>query len=126
MPVIDIPLPDGREPGRTTSAYAWGPRFWADATNPDDGTVAVEVEFYATPAAAFAGGQLAGKAPFALQGREYRNWVRRNKALYLALIASVDAEIQARHGGTIVPGSLPAWADEPEESAPEAQPEPES
>ncbi len=121
MPVIDIPLPDGREPGRTTHAYGWGPRYRADSTRPDDGAIDVDVEFYATAEAAQAGADLAGRRHFTLSGREWRNFVRRNKALVLANIAAMDDEIRRRFGGTIVPGRLGAWADEPEE--PEPQPE---
>lgn len=121
MPVIDIPVADERESGRMLAAYCWGPRLRVDATRLDDGLIAVGTDTYNSTAAAFDGVSRPTSSEFALTGREYRNWVRRNPDLFLALIASIDAEIQARRGGTIVPATLPAWALEPEE--PEPQPE---
>lgn len=119
MPVIDVPVPDDRESGRMLSAYCWGPRLRVDATRLDDGLFAVGTDTYNSTAAAFDNVSRPVSAEFALTGREYRNWVRRNPALFLALIASIDQEIQARRGGTIVPAVLPAWAADPEETEPE-------
>lgn len=124
MPVIDIPLPDRREPGRSTTAYAYGPTLSIQAIDPEDGVITVGVHFYSTPAAAMSGGEVATRATIALSGREYRNWVRANPDLYLDTIASIDAVIQARHGGTIVPATLPAFAADPPEPEPEPDPEP--
>lgn len=125
MPVIDIPLDDPREPGRTTTAYAYGPSLRIDAANPEDGMIRIGLHWYATPAAAMTGGAIAAESSITLSDREYRNWVRANPDLYLATIASIDAEIQARHGGTIVPATLPAFAADPFEPEPEPDPEPE-
>lgn len=124
MPVINIPLPDAREPGRTTTAYAYGPSLRIEAADPEDGVIRIGVHWYATPTAAMTGGAVATESSITLSGRDYRNWVRANPDLYLATIASIDAEIQARHGGTIVPATLPAFAAGPHE--PEPEPEPES
>lgn len=116
MSVIDIQLPDGREPGRTTSAYAWGPSYRAGVDR-----IVVDVEFFATFNAAFGGGNIAGKREISIEGRDYRNFVRRNRELVLANLAAIDVEIQRRHGGTIVPAELPPWAYEPEEPDPEPE-----
>ena len=121
MPVIDIPLPDAREPGRTTTAYAYGPTLEILAPDPEDGTIRIGVHWYATPAAAMSGGEVATRATIALSGREYRNWVRANPDLYIDTIASIDAVIQARYGGTIVKATLPAFCADPHE--PEPKPE---
>ena len=124
MPVIDIPLPDRREPGRSTTAYAYGPTLSIQAIDPEDGVIVLGVPFYSTPTAAFGGGEVATKSSIALSGREYRNWVRANPDLYLATIAANDAVIRARYGGTIVPATLPAFAADPPEPEPEPDPEP--
>ena len=121
MPVIDIPLPDRREPGRSTTAYAYGPTLSIQAIDPEDGVITVGVHFYSTPSAAMGGGEVATRATIALSGREYRNWVRANPDLYLDTIASIDAVIRARYGGTIVKATLPAFCADPHE--PEPKPE---
>jgi len=106
-------LPSETEPGTTYSAWTWGPRLRIDA---ESQMIVIEYVSYASTDAAYGGGRPVATNSLLLAGKDFRNWVRRNPSIYIALTTAVDAaaaSVPALAGGTVVAGQLPAWASDP-------------
>lgn len=106
MPLVEIPLQDDREPGRTLQAAAWAHTIIINARAE---TIALGVEVFSSPAA-YAAGAKSSDQSHLFAGEDYRAIVRENPELWGLLAGLADRAVQSRIGGDVVPATLPAWA----------------
>lgn len=108
MPVINIPLADPREPGRTITT-AW---CYAEEVNLNHAREEIRLigRVWHSEAAAFDPNADSATRSLYFQEAEYRAIIAANPALFLGIAAQADALLQADLGGEISPASLPAWA----------------
>lgn len=111
MPVINIPLPDPREPGRTVYAWAYCEELTVNHAREE---VKLLIRGWNSRDAAYNPDAESWTRSLYFPGDRYRALIAANPALFLGIAAQADALIQADLGGEVIPATLPEPDPQPE------------
>ncbi len=125
MAISNVPYvnPTRRRDGEQSDGLAWLPVGVLDVTGWTSGDIgyAYTVEVYAGPESWADGSDCVLRVRRQMAPWRIRNALRRVKAAFLAVTASIQAEAAAEVGGQYLADPAGAWLDEPMETDPEAE-----
>jgi hypothetical protein len=107
MPIINVPIDDPREPGRTVLGWAWAEFIAIDAAAE---SVTIRSRIWHSAAAAYDPAAESFVRTYLVAGDDYRALVAANPQLWGAIAGLADGVLQAEMGGEVVPATLPEWA----------------
>jgi hypothetical protein len=106
MPVINVPVADPREPGRTVQAWAYCEELNINHAREE---IRLTVRGWNSTAAAYDPDAESWTRSLYLQGGDYRSIIAANPALFTGIASQADTMIQAALGGEISPANVPEW-----------------
>jgi hypothetical protein len=104
MPVINVPVEDPREPGRTLDAWVWAEEITVNHAREE---IKIVARGWNSAAAAYIPEAESWTRSLYFQGPQYRSIIAANPSLFLGVAGQADSLIQAALGGEVVPATLP-------------------
>ncbi|WP_337175368.1 hypothetical protein [Paludisphaera sp.] len=109
MPVINVPVPDPREPGRVVDAWIYAEEITLNHAREE---VKILARGWNSTTAAHDPDAESWTRSLYFPGPQYRAIVAANPSLFVGVAGQADALIQAALGGEVSPATLPNWGGE--------------
>lgn len=109
MPLINVPIDDPREPGRTLNAWVWCEEFTVNHAREE---VRIIARGWNSSDAAYDPNSESWTRSLYFQGEQYRTLIQTNPMLFIGMATAVDGLIHGVLGGEIVNAVIPEWTGE--------------